>query len=250
MPAPSVSTPDNASTPSQSAAGSSTARAAGSSWTLGGSSSLKVPEGRHLPVTTDLSARFGKLKSRVGELWAAKDYDRYETVSREAVKACFEWALAKEEDLRRREAEMRKAPKIRDATKQDIRKHYLYTAKKFVPEIIDQLNSIGRKALVPGFQKVIHKCYLRMFALNTMYVPEDVRGVSVKAKVAAAIASLGRAAENGKPETEAKVAMSSSELRYMRSFLNEFSNLFRICDSLASSAGEDPEEPGTECYVQ
>lgn len=48
-----------------------------------------------------------KLKERAGEYWSQKKYENFEQEALQAAKACFEWAMACEREMRTRERHVR-----------------------------------------------------------------------------------------------------------------------------------------------
>lgn len=200
----------------------------------GGISSKKRPPSA--PVSAEQArAVYVKLKERADEYWSQKRYDDFERKALQASEACFEWAIAREREMRKRERHVRLTEKSRIESMKPIREHYIYLVRKVNDDFVKKLENINRKQGADTLKRIVNKAYLRISLLGSLWSREYTTGLqSLKGKL-----EMNRIGE-----------VDEGDLRLLRFVVDEFSNQRELFNRVSSDTGFGSQEPGTEVSLR
>lgn len=191
----------------------------------------------------EMERAFMQANLRCDELFAKKDYDGFEELAKQAVKYYFEWALAKESELRLSENELRRMNAQEHSSKRKpVMSLYRDLAGNFVNKQVERLESINRKEAVHFFRRATQKAYLRMALLQRTWA-KDMK---------ASNDSLRRCvvdAMNRCPGASGSATLDRGKLSQVKSTIDDFANMVQIAEQVISDLGDGHEEAGGECRL-
>lgn len=195
----------------------------------------------------ELHTAFLSSKAKCGELFGKKEYDAYEEEARNAFRLGYDFALARETELRLNEQEFRKmSRKDRSHKKAEIINHYRYLTRNFAQPRIKELKAINRLKTVAFFTRAVQKVYLRIFGLQRLWERDQVEWT--KNTQDALDHALKRSAPgmSGSEKTE----LSTDVLQRVHKITSDYLNMLSIMDCAVTDLGEGYEEAGSECHIQ
>lgn len=201
-------------------------------------------------LQSKLLSSFLDLKARCVDLFAKKQYDEYEEIARAAMAKGFEWALARETELRATETELKRlTPQERLVKKKEIISLYRYLSRSFATKRISELEGIGRKKGTLFFRRGVSKAYLRMFWLQRLWEREQR---SQEAELVSLLRSAHEARQRGGDSNTrtGEEEISTSKLGLLQRMMSDYSNVMSIVEGVVTDMGGGHEEAGAECYIQ
>lgn len=198
---------------------------------------------------TELQNAFHASKAKCLELYAKKDYDAYEEEARNTFRLGFDFALARETELRLSESEFLKLSwRERNSRRQDILRHYRYLSKSFAQPRIKELEDLDRTSSIAFFRRGVQKVYLRMFAVQRLWDREQLQSVLETERSVASAMNKKRASTTSTDADGADLPLDT--LQTLQRLTGEYRNMLQILEYIVKDLGDGHEEAGTECHIQ
>lgn len=197
----------------------------------------------------ELQNAFRASKAKCLDLYAKKDYDAYEEEARNTFRLGFDFALARETELRLGESEFLKMSwRERNNRRQDIVQHYRYLSKSFAQPRIKELEDLNRASSTAFFRRGVQKVYLRMFAIQRLWDREQLQSVLETEKSVASAISRKRASTASADADGADLPLDT--LQTLQRLTGEYRNMLQVLEYIVKDLGEGHEDAGTECHIQ
>ena len=198
-------------------------------------------------TSMDYRKEYGKAQEMAQKEWDEKKYEDFERHAIEATKICFEWALCREKEFRRREKEMRSVPKKLESEVTQLRDHYNWITRKVAKNHIQKLTSIKKTKGADTLKRLTNKSYLRLSMLtaqwNNVGTFQTLTGVLERTMKA-------NASNQGDAKINPDAVLSDREARSLHKVVKEYANVLEIFNRVISDTGTGVQEPGTECTIQ
>lgn len=184
--------------------------------------------------------------SKCADLFKKKEYEQYEEAARDSLRLGFDWALARETELRLTEHEFRRMTVMeRMAKRKPVISIYRDLVNNVAQPRVAELESINRKEATNYFKRGIQKAYLRMFALQRLWGKELKQASDSLQK---SVGEVCRARSNGSSRG-GPMDLDDAKMKQVKTVLDDFSNSLTIAEQLVSDFGDGHEEAGSECRM-
>ncbi len=194
---------------------------------------------------SDYHKEYAAIKELAQKEWEQKKYDEYEKHALEATKICFEWALCRERDFRRREKEIRKDAKKMETEMSNLRKHYNWITRTIARNHIQQLVSVNRMKGADTLKRITNKSYLRMSMLAA-----QCNGSSTFQTLTGVLERTMKASSSKDGNVNQDALLTDREARSLHKVVKEYANVMEIYNRVVADTGTGVQEPGTECTIQ